>query len=596
MRNIKRLLSVFIALTFILTVFSGCSNSGSNENNTVTLQDATMPEAATTIEETTEPELKIETSSDSERIYENVSDYTFIPDDRVLGVWQFADYVQNIEDFNPDNLQNPDINYFQNINFIDNGTATFTFDDYNDTCEWTKGYLIWRGWQVVPAYTVKNINNTDYIFIELKSGDYTNRRQKPWYYVLKKVSADDIKYYYLNHKYPNEQWYSTVLSDISKVGKNEPIIALREQPCDYTQSIRFDESSLSAKDEIWAYDMRSCDVSQMDLSVIKSYNDITFDSLTKFPADSAKLPAGFNEEYMLEYNKNPGLGIRELHEQGITGAGVSIAIIDQGLLPDHEQYKDNLMYYERIHSSGNTAAMHGSAVSSIAVGKSIGVAPDAKLYYIADTNGHYLENGDYEFDASIIADCILRILDINKNLPENEKIRVISISRGYNANDKGYKEITEAIDKANSENVFVITTSTDMYYKNFIIYGADRDYLANPDDFKSYEPASWIRSDLYSGVNHQNDTIFPMGSRTYASCTGEQNYEIGYEGGLSWAVPWCAGFYALCCQVKPDITPQEFIEVVNATSISAESINDGKTYIFGKIVNPVEVIKTLQDK
>jgi hypothetical protein len=267
-------------------------------------------------------------------------------------------------------------------------------------------------------------------------------------------------------------------------------------------------------------------------------------------------------------------------------------------LLDHEQYKDNVMFYERIHSTGHNADMHGSAVSSIAAGKNTGVAPDAKLYYISSTFGHTLENGEYEFDASIMADCILRILEINKHLPENAKIRVISISRGYNQNDKGYKEITEAIDKANSENVFVITTSTDMYYKNFTLFGAGRDYLANPDDFGSYIPAGWIINDFFRpgfAERFQNHIIFPMGSRTYASPTGTENHEIGYQGGLSWAVPWAAGFYALCIQVKPDITPQEFIEIINITSVPAEVVRDGRTYNFGKMINPAGVVEFIKN-
>ncbi|MEG1579440.1 MAG: hypothetical protein RR336_11820, partial [Oscillospiraceae bacterium] len=54
-----------------------------------------------------------------------------------------------------------------------------------------------------------------------------------------------------------------------------------------------------------------------------------------------------------------------------------------------------------------------------------------------------------------------------------------------------------------------------------------------------------------------NDILVPMGGRTYAGSTGTTDYEIGSSGGMSWAVPWCAGFYALCCQVKPDITSKE---------------------------------------
>jgi len=59
-------------------------------------------------------------------------------------------------------------------------------------------------------------------------------------------------------------------------------------------------------------------------------------------------------------------------------------------------------------------------------------------------------------------------------------------------------------------------------------------------------------------------------------------------------VPWCAGFYALCCQVKPDITPEEFIDVVESTAVTIDLVHDNKTYKFGKIINPAGVIGKLQ--
>jgi len=405
------------------------------------------------------------------------------------------------------------------------------------------------------------------------------------------------KSYSYNHNDPNEANYRTVLADLSKIKNGEKSFALREEIADFSKYISFDQTT--EKIDGWGYDMRSCDVSGLDLSYIEDYNDVTFNSQTKFPDDSKKLPKDFDPEYILEFNKNPGLGIRELHNQGITGKGVGIAIIDQPLLLEHEQYSDNLMSYERIHCSGDAAAMHGPAVASIAVGKDIGVAPAAKLYYIANTFGHWnQENNSFDLDFTILADCILRVLEINKNLPEDEKIRVISISRGYNSRDNGYKELQEAIDKANGENIFVITTSTEEYYKKFKLFGADRDYYANPDDFTSYEPANWVRESVLSGNNIwvKDSILFPMGSRTYAGCTGTENYDIVHDGGLSWSVPWCAGFYALCCQVKPDITPEEFIEIITATSVPAEIVRNltGEIYNFGSIVNPDGVIKELQ--
>lgn len=378
-----------------------------------------------------------------------------------------------------------------------------------------------------------------------------------------------------DHTAPNEAEYRTVLFDPARLGEGERVLALEESPLNYPVS-RYDRKQ--KQDPAWGFDMRHCIVSARDFSRISDLNDISFSSTTRWPE---QLPDGFDPEYILEFNKNPGLGIRALHEQGITGEGVSIAILDQALLPGHQEYADSLMSYERIHCRPPYAEMHGSAVASIAVGNDVGVAPDAKLYYIAESHSH----GDV-LDASVLADCVLRVLEYNRHLPEGGKIRVISISRGYNEKDIGYREMTDAIRQADEAGVLVMTTSTAQYY-DFTLFGMDRDYLADPDDMDSYEPASWIADRAASQPQFFSDfTLVPMGSRTYAAPTGNGDYEIGHNGGLSWAVPWCAGFYALCCQVKPEITPSEFIETVKATSVPVG---------FGNIVDPAAAIKSLQN-
>ncbi|MDF2907329.1 MAG: hypothetical protein K0R34_2650 [Herbinix sp.] len=48
-----------------------------------------------------------------------------------------------------------------------------------------------------------------------------------------------------------------------------------------------------------------------------------------------------NEELqaeIMENGTNPGLGIRELHKEGITGKGINVAIIDQNLLLHHPEF------------------------------------------------------------------------------------------------------------------------------------------------------------------------------------------------------------------------------------------------------------------
>lgn len=96
----------------------------------------------------------------------------------------------------------------------------------------------------------------------------------------------------------------------------------------------------------------------------------------------------FDPSRQLELRKDPGLGVRRLHERGIDGHGISIGIIDQPLLVDHVEYRDRLRSYEEIHSpAGAPAQMHGPAVASIAVGRTVGVAPGADVYYIAEQHG-----------------------------------------------------------------------------------------------------------------------------------------------------------------------------------------------------------------
>ena len=52
---------------------------------------------------------------------------------------------------------------------------------------------------------------------------------------------------------------------------------------------------------------------------------------------------GDSEKFQkVELWKNPGLGIKSLHESGINGKGVDVAIIDQKLRLTHTEYKSRI--------------------------------------------------------------------------------------------------------------------------------------------------------------------------------------------------------------------------------------------------------------
>jgi hypothetical protein len=327
----------------------------------------------------------------------------------------------------------------------------------------------------------------------------------------------------------------------------------------------------SSKDN-WQIDLRGYDLRGLDLS--SRLDDLLmahFDDLTRWPG---RLPRDYAPVRIMEMGKNPGLGVRELHRSGITGKGVGIAVIDQGLLVDHVEYKDRLRLYEEIHCGDDSPPMHGPAVASIAAGKTVGVAPEADLYYIAETHGTYKPEG-FDWDFTYLAQSIERILEVNRALPEKEKIRVISISVGWSSRQKGYAEVAAAVEKAANEGIFVISSSLfETSGRRFAFHGLGRGPLADPEVFASYTPGLWWVDQFYSGkfgpAPNQEVLLVPMDSRSTASPTGPKDYAFYRIGGLSWSIPWIAGLYALSCQVKPDITPEIFWKTALATGDSLE--------------------------
>ncbi len=393
------------------------------------------------------------------------------------------------------------------------------------------------------------------------------------------------------------------LSASSKRQASQPIAAIQLSISRHPLIADFSRTGRSLPETVDPYssdpsqvDVRSKDLTSMDLSgrgsVLAFAN---FDSKTKWP-DKDKMPPDFKPETVMETGKNPGLGLASVHAAGITGKGVGIAIIDQALLVDHAEYKAELRHYEEIHWPAQypTATMHGAAVASIAVGKTVGVAPDADLYYIAEQHTSF--EPPYDLDFIPLAQSIERVLQINQTLPKENKIRVISISRGWAPTDRGYAEVTRAVNKAKSQGVFVVSSSVAQTH-GLSFHGLGRDPLASPEKPESYGPGSWWAKDFYDGrypnVERGDVLLVPMDSRTTASPTGTEDYVFYRSGGWSWSIPYIAGLYALACQVDPKVTPDSFWDAALATGDTVDIDAGGRVVHMGRVVNPAALIKRL---
>jgi subtilisin family serine protease len=294
---------------------------------------------------------------------------------------------------------------------------------------------------------------------------------------------------------------------------------------------------LAKLDTFWG--VANVSLVRLDLTEQKSRLDtLPLDNRTQWPA-ADKLPKGFDPARLLEEGKNPGLGIRKLHAQGIDGRTIHIAIIDQPLLREHREYKDRVVQYEPIDVADVEPQMHGSPVTSIAVGKSCGTAPAASVHYYAAPMWKWWDEHCKPYAATVD-----RIVEQNKKLPPGQKVRVISISLGAFSQWPDHGLWVKAVKQAADEGILVVS--------------------CDPADLRITILKRNLAKDVDSPSGYSKQLIFsfgsglgvPAGNRTTAEYSGKDDYIFWRDGGMSWTVPYLAGVAALAFQVDPDIKPQ----------------------------------------
>ncbi len=285
------------------------------------------------------------------------------------------------------------------------------------------------------------------------------------------------------------------------------------------------------------------------------------------------------QDEIMNNGKNPGLDIRKLHEEGITGKGINVAIIDQNLLLHHPEFDGKITkYYDTgCLQEENNGSMHAPAVTSILVGNTIGVAPDAMVYFAAAPSW----NGDSEFYAK----GLYWIIEENKKLPEAEKIRVVSVSAAPSGDGspftKNMNMWDEAVLAAQDEGILVLDCRNNE--KTGIIAPA----FYNPENPNNVEmctggfpTSTYVIPSSYIGV--------PTSYRTVAEeyLEGSPSYQYTGQGGLSWGIPYAAGVLALGWQVNPALDNDQIVRILFETCTIA---NDGSN-----IINPNAFIDVIE--
>ncbi len=325
-------------------------------------------------------------------------------------------------------------------------------------------------------------------------------------------------------------------------------------------------------------DLSHQDFTNTDINVLKT---IDFDNKTKWPSQE-KLPTNFNPASILENSKNPGLGLKELHIQGITGKGINVAIVDQKLDTKHSEYFENLLSYEEIRNVCDEISMHGPAVSSLLVGKNCGVAPESNLYYKATPSG---KNCNWNNQA----EALNKIIEDNKNFIEENKIRIISCSLGYpNPDFKGDLSLyKKSIEEAKKNGIIFIDSNT-LFESGFVGGGS----FTDKDNIDTYEEWLFTQESKKDKKFFEGKIIIPCDYRTIASSWNKKEideqsgYEFHGQGGVSWSIPYLAGVYALMLQIKKDLTVEEMNKILKETA----RINKNGL----KIIDPQKAIESIK--
>jgi len=320
-------------------------------------------------------------------------------------------------------------------------------------------------------------------------------------------------------------------------------------------------------------DVRWKDMSKLDLSGRRNLiATLRFNQKTVWP-EQAKMPPGGDPNKILTDAMNPGLGVRKLHQQGITGKGVNVAIIDQPTYLVHPEFAGKIVTYYDTGCETDESSMHGPAVASLLVGTNCGTAPGARVYYAAAPS--------WKRDAAYYAKGLDWIIAQNKKLPAGEKIRVVSVSASPNQPSWANRQMWDkACDRAKADGIMVLDCTNDNH-RGFV--GKCWYNARVPESVAQCNP--WDPPNREFRFNPNGIGILvPSAPRTTAEeyDKGDCSYQYCGTGGLSWSIPYCAGVLAMGWQIRPDLEHEKMRELLFKsayTKINGAKIIDPEKFI-----------------
>ncbi|MDO4749481.1 MAG: S8 family serine peptidase [Eubacteriales bacterium] len=285
-----------------------------------------------------------------------------------------------------------------------------------------------------------------------------------------------------------------------------------------------------------------------------------------------------NDTYYSEQWNILSLGMEAVWERGLTGSGVTVAIVDSGLNVDHEEFEDvNILPgYNAMDKSRNVTDSngHGSFVAGIIAsghnnGKGIaGLADGVTIAPIKCFS--WMEETDIRF--------VLRAIYAAVDEYHSD---VINLSLGM---EEDLRSVREAISYAVNSGAIVISAVGNEG-------GAALMYPAAYDNVIGV--GSVGRSGKLSDYSERNNSVFVTApGENIISITYDEINGYKYGSGTSFSAPHVTALAALARSIDPDLDAAEFKELLRLTSQDHGAPGYDTGYGWG-VIRPVELLTML---
>lgn len=314
-------------------------------------------------------------------------------------------------------------------------------------------------------------------------------------------------------------------------------------------------------------DLSDYDFSNLDL---KDMTHIPFSSSTTWPSKS-KLPKGFNPSDILRDCTTIDEEVKELHKIGITGEGVTVAVIDSSFQGgNHVEFRNARLVKATLNDVmlDDWCHFHMECVLSKLVGENLGVAPKCKvLCYEVNT------------DEDNSVDVVKCLNDIKKRIGAGEVIKAVNISASIEEYFECYKEYTTLVKELSSMGCEVI--DSNRFGEDF--FCCNSTFMDNGED--EYKEASFAQTYSPELKRECNDKINVVCSgRTLPEFCNNTGYKYEVVDCFSWSIPQIIGLYALCLTQVKDMSYDMFVSICRETSkVTKKGI---------RVVKPKKVVET----